>query len=1348
MHKQTHIKFRAIYVLVLAIVTFFVDAQEHTLKGGIHLTQGVDSYRMEIKFSDKIAAPYSNEKSVSNNNNPQINRINKIFDSLHIQLRSRIAIDKSAVINAKGATSLEEGARFKGLMEGDLSSISKKQMLIIARYLETLPEIDYVDLVPDNLPPPPGSVANDLNYGDFEVTPDLTSNQGYFGENPGINASYAWTQGIFGQDVHVADIEYDWDELHEDLPTSFSDEFLPVWTEYEDHGTAVLGIMGAARNEIGISGGADLAEYRGYGEYPTGRSTAILKALEWLEPGDVMVLEMQTAASNGKYGPADLTKSVWDAVQVATSKGVHVIAAAGNGSVNLDNESDYMNRGDNGSIIVGAGDNTLNHEKVSFSSYGSRVNLQGWGNYTVFTTGYGSFEAYDGNEHREYTKTFSGTSSATSMVATAVILVQSWAKKELGIILEPMDLRDLLIDTGSAQGGLNSSNHIGPIPNVEAAIKKLQGFPLIDVNETLVLDEGKSATITLDLLSAYDNTASNQELIFTISTQPIDGQIENIDAPGIQINHFSNQDIIDEKIIYQHDDSNTNFDDFTFSISDGENLLNGQVFNININSIDDDPPSLLENSQLVLDEGQSEIISLDYLSAVDTEVAEENIVFTITSNLLEGQMENISKPNQPIFSWTQEELALGSILYRHSGSNTVTDAMTFTISDGINELEEQVFSILINPIDDDPPSLLINSTARIDEGAQLLFSDNQLNAEDTEASDSDVLFIVTTDPLYGLLYQVGDPTVKIDAFSLASLLNGEIYYQHDGSNTTSDLFTFRLTDGINDLESLTFNFTINPIDDDPPEILANELIELDEGGIANIRLSHLNAADTEAENESILFEIISSPTNGTLQNLSFPDEDVTSFTLNDLKNENIVYIHDDSETITDNFEFVLTDGLNPILAQTFSFSILPVDDDPPFIETNEQLLLEEGATLVITTDYLNASDTEAKKENITFTSIKPPLHGHLANNSEPEIAILTFSQLEIEENQIIYIHDHSNSIHDQFELLLSDGFNEVSGIEVTITIESIDDDAPEIVSLMQLQVDEGDTVLLTSDNLLAGDTEFEDELIGYFLTNNPQHGKLVYMDSPHDPVSTFTQLDIVEGKVSYIHDGSNSLEDVFNFELSDGTNLSDIMEFQISILPMDDDAPFVEVNNTLTLSNTANPTIITVDLLSAGDTEAAGDNLVFTIVEPPSAGKLINLDQGDDPITSFTQEELIAGVIAYVHTDYSQPLDSFTFVVSDGVNVSESFSFEMAMEFITGLNEGGLLKPEIYPNPSYNLVTISMRELIDEIAIINVSGKVVQLIKPYNNKIQLDISRLPSAVYVLKIRSGKEVITDRLVIHK
>ncbi|MEP6890964.1 MAG: S8 family serine peptidase [Nitrospirota bacterium] len=132
---------------------------------------------------------------------------------------------------------------------------------------------------------------------------------------------------------------------------------------------------------------------------------------------------------------------------------------------------------DSGAIIVGAGqrpNSGVDRQREGFSSFGSRVDPQGWGSGVV-TTGYSDlYMAPDRPVDPDfwYTGNFGGTSSAAAIVAGAVANLQGSALAQLGIPLPPLQIRTLLVQTGSPQLG-NTAEHIGPRPDLRQAIAQL-----------------------------------------------------------------------------------------------------------------------------------------------------------------------------------------------------------------------------------------------------------------------------------------------------------------------------------------------------------------------------------------------------------------------------------------------------------------------------------------------------------------------------------------------------------------------------------------------------------------------------------------------------------------------------------------------------------------------------------------------------------------------------------------------------------------------------------------------------------------------------------------------------------
>ncbi|NIM20486.1 MAG: S8 family serine peptidase [Candidatus Latescibacteria bacterium] len=356
----------------------------------------------------------------------------------------------------------------------------------MSRDLEALPGILRARPVPKPvLPPLPADYEPQQNYLDpASFTPT------------GIDAEYAWTQpGGTGVGVTVCDLEYFWNYNHADVTKAVGSQINinVVDPGYgPDHGTAVIGEMVADNNGWGTTGicyGASLLTCGTYYGTPFpswNMPGAMALAIANLHPGDVILLEQRWDYTGLEdyvpiewwtdYYPAPQSfNAVYAAIENAVANGINVVETGGNGGGDSGTITWF---GDSGAIIVGAGgaypggtwiEGDL--QKLPFSTYGPRFDLQGWGE-DVVTTGYGDLYNAEG-ENYFYTSQFSGTSSAGPIVAGAVAsCVGYWKATISPTPPTPSQVRNILKITGTPQITPPPGN-IGPRPDLMAAFEAL-----------------------------------------------------------------------------------------------------------------------------------------------------------------------------------------------------------------------------------------------------------------------------------------------------------------------------------------------------------------------------------------------------------------------------------------------------------------------------------------------------------------------------------------------------------------------------------------------------------------------------------------------------------------------------------------------------------------------------------------------------------------------------------------------------------------------------------------------------------------------------------------------------------
>jgi hypothetical protein len=331
----------------------------------------------------------------------------------------------------------------------------------------------------------------------FPVTPGddpRSANQGYLDPAPdGVDAEYAWTvAGGDGAGQRFIDLEQGWTLDHEDLvglgPTLL---FGTLVDSSRSHGTAVFGEVFAVDNTlgcVGIAPGLASADATSHSGSFSNVSSAIVAAIDTIDFGHVLLLEMQTVPATGVVfgAPIEILDDIFEAVRLATALGIVVVEAAGNGSNDLDAVNNLAGKQvlnpasadfrDSGAIIVGAASSTVPHTRMNFSSYGSRVDCYAWGE-NVDTTSSNST-----GSTTLYTSTFGGTSSASPIIAGAALAVQGILEASGGYRLSPVQMRDVLSATATGTASATpATDLIGVMPDLRAVITTTLNVGFSDV---------------------------------------------------------------------------------------------------------------------------------------------------------------------------------------------------------------------------------------------------------------------------------------------------------------------------------------------------------------------------------------------------------------------------------------------------------------------------------------------------------------------------------------------------------------------------------------------------------------------------------------------------------------------------------------------------------------------------------------------------------------------------------------------------------------------------------------------------------------------------------------------------
>lgn|GEM_PF-6057375 len=312
---------------------------------------------------------------------------------------------------------------------------------------------------------------------------------------------------------------------------------------------------------------------------------------------------------------------------------------------------------------------------------------------------------------------------------------------------------------------------------------------------------------------------------------------------------------------------------------------------------------------------------------------------------------------------------------------------------------------------------------------------------------------------------------------------------------------------------------------------------------------------------------------------------------------------------------------------SLNITLLEVNDKP-LLQTNE-LTIAEGATVDITTSVLNSTDADNIASELTYT-ITALTNGNFLKEEE---TVTSFTKQDVDDGKISFVHDGSE-IAPKYHVKVTDKGGLYSEGDVIVSFTNINDKPVFIVN--KLIITGGETIKITGQLLNSTDNDNESEEITYTVLS-VVNGNFAKDGSQ---VIEFTKKDVDDGKISFVHDGSDNAPE-YTIKVSDIEGLFSesqaIVTFTIYNAP-----PVILAGNK---SVTENFSGIVVGV-KATDEDNQQSELVFSIAD--------KFDGNDFIIDASTGD-----VTFKVIPDYENPSDSdrdniyvLKVQVTDGSNIS------------------------------------------------------------------------------------------------
>ena len=695
---------------------------------------------------------------------------------------------------------------------------------------------------------------------------------------------------------------------------------------------------------------------------------------------------------------------------------------------------------------------------------------------------------------------------------------------------------------GTANGGVDLS----PIQTFTVTVRPVNDRPTLTANNGLSLSEKKTAILTAAQLQATDMDNDVAQLTYTVVTPPTWGILKRGESTLGVGSTFVQADIDGGHLTFTHTGSDATSDRFTFRVSDGSGETTGDtVFLLNI-------------------------------TPVDRPIAHATSAETMEDVALQIPLAGSDPEGKPLTFALVRRGASGTMVLNGAAATYTpyadfngSDSFTFMVDNGTFTSDTARVAITVNAVND-APSFTKGADHTVDEdgdaqtvsgwatGISAGPGDESGQAPDfTVSSDNPGLFSIqpAVDALGTLTYTPaanasGSATVSVQLKDNGGTANGGV-----------DLSPIQ-----------TFTVTVRPVNDRPTLADIGSQSTGEDSSLTDIAFT-VDEGDGASEDAQTL-TVTATSSNTTL----VPDGNITvNYTADGTADAtggtlDITPAADQSGTTT--IAVTVDDGQSAdgTVSKTFTLTVSSVNDDPILV-TNQRLAVGERGTASITSDLLKISDVDNSAAQLTYTIGAAPTKGELQKASTKLGSGSTFTQDDIDNNRVSYVHTGNGTISDSFTFAVSDDAGgSIGSTSFAITITSVDRPIANP----------------------ASETTQEDSTLQITLTGSDPEGKSLTFAKASDPSNGTMSLS--NNTATYTPYADFNGSDSFTFTVDNGTFTSSPVAVTITVNAVNDAPSFTRgADHTVDEDGGAQTVSGWATGISAGPGDESGQAPDFTV---------------------------------------------------------------------------------------------------------------------------------------------------------
>ncbi|MBF0433871.1 MAG: tandem-95 repeat protein [Magnetococcales bacterium] len=776
---------------------------------------------------------------------------------------------------------------------------------------------------------------------------------------------------------------------------------------------------------------------------------------------------------------------------------------------------------------------------------------------------------------------------------------------------------------------LNAGDNRIAVGTVTITVSDVNDPPVMTINTGASVVEGATVTLANTSLQVTDIEQPATQLTLTLVTIPVHGTLKlNGVALGLG-QTWTQDDINNNRLVYLHDGSETLADSFSFTGSDGVGgALLQNDFHLTVIPTPDNP--VLVKGAVAVAEGGQVTLGTAILAATDPDSPASSLTYTVDTLPVHGGLLLNGVALGVGGQFTQADVDAGNLAYHHDGSNTVGDNFSFHIDDGQGgSLATTTLPITIALVNA-PPAWTVPGAQTVDQDLDLDMTGIVLNDSDAGGG----LMQVTASVSHGTIRLLSTSGLTVTSGSngaatwtvsgtLSDLTTAlaHVVYHSQANYHGADQLTLDADDGGNTgsggakVTVTTIAITVQAVNDFPNAGI-DAFTTVQDTPVTLSLANDLMINDTDPGGSILSFMSFAQPSHGSVAQVG----------------ATLVYTPQALYTGTDSFTYTIVNAYGNTGTATVSLVVSPIYN---FLTPgNDTVTVLENSA--VTTSNLLANDLDPNylpdgvNPAFTITGFTPTVSG-----------TLTY----LGAGRFTYVPNAGFYGTDSFTYTESVGDQRVATADVTITVQPVNH-SPVFAVNTGLSLNEGGQVTVTDLMLQAQDTEQTAAQVHFILANTPAHGSLALNGTVLTTGGGFTQDDIDNHRVVYSHDGSETTSDPFVVTVTDGVGgFLNNQTVTVTVTPVND-LPQLTVNTGLTVLEGGSGTL-SAAMLTTVDAESAAGALVYTLTSIPGHGSLRLNGTALTVGQTFTQADVNAALVTYLHDGTNTLTDGFHFTVQD-----------------------------------------------------------------------------------------------------